>query len=394
MRVKRVALLIETSSSWGSLIIAGIGDYMRRHERWVLLLDHRGMQEELTLPPDQHVDGVIARVTSLPLAESVLKLGVPCVNVSQIRVPVAGIQQVTSNQPRVGQMAAEAMIATGLRNFAYYGPPPREYYTDSILSAFRDSLARAGHALTVIDRAAVHGPPPHGSLDLTALARAVERLPRPVGTLCWNALGAHHLNEACVWSKISVPDEVSILGGDYDLLTTELSTPRLTCLDQVPRRVGFLAAAELTRLMNGGAVRDPQWVEPEGIVPGESMATSAIGDVLVAEALEYITANAGRNINIQDVLDAVPTSRRNLERRFRDALGHGPATEIRRRRLLEARRLLAETDLPVKAIAAQCGFSNPEQLQRLFRVETSFSPSEYREAHRRPRLASGQTNGP
>jgi len=120
--------------------------------------------------------------------------------------------------------------------------------------------------------------------------------------------------------------------------------------------------------------------------------TSPVGDELVAGALAFIAANSGRSINIQDVLNAVPASRRNLERRFRDALGHGPATEIRRR-LLEARRLLAETDLPVKAIAAQCGFSNPEQLQRLFRVETSFTPSQYHEAHRRPRPAGVRESG-
>jgi LacI family transcriptional regulator len=383
MVAKRVALLIETSSSWGSLVIAGISDYVRRHDRWVLFLDHRGSREKQTLPAEWQVDGVIARVTGSALAESVLRRRVPCVNVSQIRVPGDAIQQVTTNAARIGQLGAEALISAGLREFAYYGPPPREFYSDEILVAFRAGLQKAGFTLTVIDRAAVHSPDPEHNLDLPALAGELEKLPLPVGILCWDALAAHHINEACCWAGLRVPEQVSVLAGSYDQLTTEISTPRLTSLDHVPRRVGYLAATELTRLMNGGPVRPPVLAEPKGIVPGASVASTGVRDKLVEEAIAFIGANSGRNISIPDLLNAVHTSRRNLERRFREAVGRGPAAEIRRVRLKDARRLLTETDLAIKTIAIKCGFANPEQLQRLLRAETAMTPSQYREAHRR-----------
>ena len=64
MPAKRVALLVETASSWGSQIIAGIADFVRRHDRWMLYLDHRGVYENQNVPREWPSDGIIARVTS------------------------------------------------------------------------------------------------------------------------------------------------------------------------------------------------------------------------------------------------------------------------------------------------------------------------------------------
>ncbi len=199
----------------------------------------------------------------------------------------------------------------------------------------------------------------------------------------WNSVGAHFVSEACAWAGVKLPEAVSVLAGDHDLLLAEIAQPRLTCIDHAPRRVGYLAAAELDRLMQGGTAEAPVLVEPEGVIARDSVARVHVKDELVAEVIDIIRANAGRNITIQYLIDTVAVSRRNLERRFRQALGRGPAAEIRRLRLIEARSLLAETSLPIKQIAIQCGFANPEQLQRLLRSETGLTPVQYRDAHRR-----------
>ncbi len=48
------------------------------------------------------------------------------------------------------------------------------------------------------------------------------------------------------------------------------------------------------------------------------------------------------------------------------------------RRMLEARRLLAYTPMPVVEVAAQTGFEDPAYFSRFFRREVGHSPSEYR----------------
>jgi LacI family transcriptional regulator len=389
MENKRVALLIETSSSWGQQIIAGISDYVRRHGRWILYVDHRGTFEKQSIPAWWEGEGIIARVTSSLLVQQVRQSNLPCVNVSTIRVPGAVIQQVTTSEKRVGELGAETLIAAGLKNFGYFGPPRREFYTDNILVAFKQKLKESGYTTSVIDPDRVLRSDTDPHLDLRELGAWLQGLKKPAGVLCWNALGAHRVTEACCWLKLRVPEEVSVLGGEYDQLTAEIAMPQLTCIDQAPRRLGFLAASELDRLMSGGKPGDPLLVEPGGVLPRESVINKSVSDPLVDEAVRLIRENGTGSFDISKLLAMLPVSRRSLELRFQRALGHGPGAELRRVRLIEAQRLLSETEMQVKEVAWRSGLKNPEQLQRLIREATSLSPSQYRQAYRRqPTLGS------
>jgi LacI family transcriptional regulator len=383
MDIKWVALLIETSSSWGRQIIAGISDYVRRHGRWILYVDHRGTYEKQTIPAWWEGDGIIARVTNAELAQQVRLSGIPCVNVSTIRVPGSEIQQVTTSEKRVGEIGAEYLLAAGLKHFGYFGPPRREFYVDQILHSFRQKLTEAGHTVSVIDPDRVLRSDTDPHLDLRQLGEWLKQLEQPAGILCWNALGAHRVTEACCWLGMRVPEDVSVLGGENDQLTAEIAMPQLTCIDQAPRRLGFLAASELERLLAGGKPGTPLLVEPGGVLARESVINNSISDPVVDEAVALIKKHGTGDYDIAQLLAALPVSRRSLELRFQRALGHGPGAELRRVRLAEAQRLLSDTDMQIKEVAFKSGLKNPEQLQRLIREATSLSPSQYRQAYRR-----------
>ena len=62
-RPQRIALLIDTSVTFSSLIIQGVARYAREHPHWQLLLQPRGVREHRGLPPHWDADGVITRVT-------------------------------------------------------------------------------------------------------------------------------------------------------------------------------------------------------------------------------------------------------------------------------------------------------------------------------------------
>jgi transcriptional regulator GlxA family with amidase domain len=71
-------------------------------------------------------------------------------------------------------------------------------------------------------------------------------------------------------------------------------------------------------------------------------------------------------------------SPRTFARRFREETGTTPLQWLLSRRVLEARRLLEQTDLPVDAVAWRSGFGTAASLREHFRRDTATTPSAYR----------------
>jgi AraC-like DNA-binding protein len=68
----------------------------------------------------------------------------------------------------------------------------------------------------------------------------------------------------------------------------------------------------------------------------------------------------------------------------RNAFGVGAGTLIRRRILLEAKRMLLYGELPVATVGRQLGFPDPAYFARFFRRMTGRSPRDFRNSERRP----------
>jgi transcriptional regulator GlxA family with amidase domain len=75
-------------------------------------------------------------------------------------------------------------------------------------------------------------------------------------------------------------------------------------------------------------------------------------------------------------------SPRTFARRFRDETGTTPLQWLLSQRVLESRRLLEETDLPIEEIASRAGFGTAASLRDHFRRATSTSPTAYRRSFR------------
>ncbi|HXP31083.1 MAG TPA: helix-turn-helix domain-containing protein [Stellaceae bacterium] len=71
-------------------------------------------------------------------------------------------------------------------------------------------------------------------------------------------------------------------------------------------------------------------------------------------------------------------SERSFSRRYAEATGITPARAVERLRVEAARRLLSDTRLPVKRIAARCGFGSEETLRRSFVRLLAATPQDYR----------------
>jgi LacI family transcriptional regulator len=150
-----------------------------------------------------------------------------------------------------------------------------------------------------------------------------------------------------------------------------------------PQRTGYEAARLLDCMMSGESVAlDKHAIPPLGIATRQSTDMLAVDDPDVADAVRFIRDHACEGIDVNDILDALPQSRRLLERRFKKLLGRSPHDEIVRVRLVRVKSLLVETQLTVHEVSRLAGFKYVEHLSRLFREEFGMTPSQYRATSR------------
>lgn len=96
--------------------------------------------------------------------------------------------------------------------------------------------------------------------------------------------------------------------------------------------------------------------------------------------LEWAGARLATPLSVNDLAAQVGVSPRTLARRFAEQLGTSPGAWLLSRRVAEARTLLAETDLPVEAIATRVGLASAVNLRRRFRAQVGTTPGAYRRA--------------
>jgi LacI family transcriptional regulator len=382
----KVALLIDTATSWGSGIIEGIAEYANAHQDWQCFLGPRGKLDRSILPDNWDGDGVIARVTNQELADQLIAKKLPAVNVSWYRYGEGQIPRCTCDEVTIAELAANYFIDRGFRQFAYCPSTLRPNYVDRFGQAFVESLRRRTfpcHAF-VPEPGVDNFFPTAG--ELARMVEWLQLLPKPVGLLAFDSVQARQVTESCHLANIDVPHEVAVLGGEHDLLSCTISNPQLSSIDHSPRQVGWAAAELLSRLMAGEAPpREPIFVPATRVITRQSTDTVAVNDDLLAMALDFIKQHSHRHIQVSDILREVPISRRALEKGFRKCLGRSPAQEIRRVRVDHAVQLLCDTSWAMPRIAAACGFERSELLTRAFRRELKTTPSEFRKQHRKDR---------
>ncbi|MFB4414158.1 GlxA family transcriptional regulator, partial [Pantoea sp. ANP04] len=93
----------------------------------------------------------------------------------------------------------------------------------------------------------------------------------------------------------------------------------------------------------------------------------------------WIAENLSRELTLPILAQQAGMSERSFVRHYRADTGQTPARAIELIRVETARRLLADTGLPIKRIAAQCGFGSEETLRRSLLRALGVTPQAYRE---------------
>ena len=146
------------------------------------------------------------------------------------------------------------------------------------------------------------------------------------------------------------------------------------CLHLVRRELGAAVATRIARRM----VVPPQ---REG---GQRQYVEAPIPDCESESLQPVLAHITENLDavhtVPDLARLAMMSERTFARRFVAETGTTPHRWIVQQRVLRARELLEQTDLPVESIASRSGFGSAALLRTHFQSVVGTSPQAYRRA--------------
>ncbi|MBW6392728.1 GlxA family transcriptional regulator [Billgrantia antri] len=146
----------------------------------------------------------------------------------------------------------------------------------------------------------------------------------------------------------------------------------------VERHLGKAWAMKSLRIMLLDEARAGAHPQPQPVVFGK------IEDRLVRRSIAVLEQHLGEPISMDALAERVGTSRRNLERRFRETLGVGPQKFARDLRLRYGLWLLHYTGKSVTEIGERCGFADTAHFSRHFRSAFGMPPSEMRKRAEEP----------
>ena len=380
----RVALLIESSRSYGRELLMGIAKYVRIHGPWSIEFQEGDPAEHFPKWFGRWKwDGIIARVSTVAMAEIIGRTKVPVVDLSG-SLPEFRFPRIRSDEEAVGRMAAEHLLERGFKNFAFCGFNGTDW-SDLRRASFERRVAKAGFNCQAFEYEGPIGSgsasdyEEHGERHERDLMRWLQSLPKPCGLMACNDARGRQVLNGCREVGVAVPDEVAVIGVDKDEIFCELSDLPLSSVILNTQQIGFEAAALLARLMAGeSADTSSILVKPLGVMARQSTDVLAMDDRHIAKALKQIREQACKGLDVESLLKSVPLSRSVLERRFSQILGISPKAEILRVRLDRVCRLLAESDLSLAEVAQKAGFEHPEYMSRLFKKKMGITPGEFR----------------
>src|SRR4051794_5892981 len=250
-----------------------------------------------------------------------------------------------------------------------------------------DELARADTVLVPgYDHRVV--PPPDA---LEALRAAHQRGAR-VASICTGAFALAHAGLldgrratthwdstellASSFPRVRVdPDVLYVDEGDV-LTSAGVAAGIDLCLHLVRRDHGADVAARVARRIVVAPHRDggqAQFIErPLG----------AEGDGSLETTRAWVLERLRQALDVRAMAAHACVSERTFARRFRSETGTTPLQWLLGQRVLEARRLLERTDLPVEVVADRAGFGSAASLREHFARATATTPTAYRRAFR------------
>ena len=282
-------------------------------------------------------------------------------------------------------MAADELFKQGLASCAYLGMSRPYFWDAERQTAFVQKAKAVGCKVTVLDR--------------RNLRTKLRSLPKPCGVLAANDQCALEVYHAATAARLSIPDDVAIVGIDNDEICCESVSPGITSVEPDFSGAGYKMSQMLeTEICLGVAGRSKRKQPPFATYSPLRLVrrgtTSAIpsADPRVRRAIEFIRRHAcERALRIDDILPMMDCSRRLATMRFKQATGHSILAEIHDCRFARICEMLTGTNWPISTVIAQSGYVSSSFAHKMFRSRTGHTMLAWRRSRQlkdRPILRS------
>ena len=105
-------------------------------------------------------------------------------------------------------------------------------------------------------------------------------------------------------------------------------------------------------------------------------------DRRLRRAIEFMHDNYSRELGLEEIASAAYLSEYHFARLFKQITSVSPHVYLANLRLERARKLLAETALPISQIAAMVGYQSQSHFTKIFKSVTGVTPKAYRKGSR------------
>jgi LacI family transcriptional regulator len=373
MDAPRVLVVLGTNAGWSRGILRGF--MAAAHERaWTVLHYHPDANLSWLIDEWQPDAAVFGPEFGSAGSDRLDPAAVVSVTIDRT---AQGISSVCIDEKAIAELAAEHLLATGLRNVSTF----RFDQWGFAIERERAFIARAR-------KAGVHVAPGWGDESARpedrheqpgAIVAWLRKLPKPCGIFTLTDSWARTVERCARVAGCRIPEDLPLVGVDNDALECELLSPPLSSVVVPWREVGDHAAKLIQRALarKSSECRRIQ-VSPWSVMARRSSDVLAVDDELVSKAVSWIRAHAERRLTVSAVVSAVGSGRQRLERGFRRVLARTIQEEIRRAHVDVAKRLLETTRVDLGQVAERSGFSTATLLNLAFQRELGIAPGAYR----------------
>ena len=236
----RIGIQLDFAGGYGRGVLKGVMQYANLRTDWEFVMPPMYSLKSKKVIDPRTADGVIAMVHATRSIEPFRRAKVPVVNTARTlstrEIEEHHLPTILPDDPAVGRMAYDYFHERGFRSFGFCGHPTAQW-SRLRRDAFAAGCKRDGCQFS------------YASVADGARQEWIRSLPRPCAVLGANDRYAWHIIDACRENKISVPEDIAVLGVDNDSLLTEMVRPTLSSIDLGAERIGFQAAKLLAQLM-------------------------------------------------------------------------------------------------------------------------------------------------
>jgi len=368
----------------GRDVLSGIFKFLETKANWQIQLiqhDRDFLPETVDSAQGNGFAGIIATFPGVDgTAEALVRTPLPVVLAN-----VDGVAQGRGSRPTalilndnaaIGRLATKTFLKCGSFSSFAFVPMTDEPWNDERGAAFRDTLSQAGAECTVFASKSMPSSPYE---DHDGLVDFLSSLQKPAAVYAASDECALSVLAAAAAARISVPEQMVILGTDNDEFLVRHSNPPISSILPGHVSMGFRTAREMDALLRGRAnLGKPIFIPPIGVIERTSTTPVLPAAALIRRAKGFIAARGCERIGVADIVGHLGVSRRLAELRFRQIEGKSLRRALEDRRIREAKVLLRKTNLSISEIARRCGFSGQNRLCHVFTARTGRSPTQYR----------------